>query len=999
MKIRLKQVLKVCMMLIFAGLSATSFAQTVTGVVTDSKDGSPAAGVTVTVKGTKTAVKTDAAGAFSIIAPATATLVFSSVSFGTEQLAVAGKTAVSMKLTAANQQLQDVVVVAYGTKKKGDLTGAVTAVSAKDFQKGSINSTEQLLQGKVAGLEITTGGGAAGGGSKIRIRGGASLTASNDPLIVIDGVPVEGNDLKGSPNYLGTINPNDIESISVLKDAASTVLYGSRASNGVILINTKKGGSGKTQFTFSSKYSVARVENFIKVLTGDEIRKIISDEATATGDNKYKNLLGTANTDWQGAIYRQAVGFDNNLSVSGTLKDGFGFKLPYRASIGYLTQDGVIKTNNSQRITGALNLSPKFFNDHLSVNFSLKYSSQATRFADEGAVGAAVAMNPTQPIYDVTSKYGGYYETLQADGKPYDLATRNPLALLELKQSYGNADRLISNIQLDYKLHFFPDLHVLANLGVDDAYGYSNYSNAASAASDYKTDGRHNIGSQKKRNHLIDLSLFYTKELKSIKSKIDILALHSYQEFTTIDNNYYSRSLNSNYGDNNGLILDSKPKYDTYKSENRIEAYVGRVNLTINDKYLISGSIRRDASAKFAELFRVGYFPGVSVGWKLKNEFFKNSSKINELKLRASYGETGNQDGINLYYYQPLYSGSSSTAQYQFGNSFVGFQRPEAYNGDLKWESTASANIGLDFGFLDNRISGSVDVYNKETKDQLARLPAAPGANFSNEVLVNAGNQTNKGIEVSLNLVPVRSKNFTWNLNVNGAYNEGRITNLLKSQVPNFSGIPVGGIAGGTGNSILRLVVNSPAPIFYPSQQVYDAAGKPIEGLYSDNNRDGKNSDDDRISFKKPAADFLFGLSSVFTIQNFTLGVAAHGQVGNYNYNNFNSNNGALTSIQNSLGFIGNASTNYLDTRFKKPQFLSSYYIENASFFRLDNINLGYNFGAIFKSKTTLVLNASIQNVLVVTKYTGADPESTGGVDNNIYPRPRIYSFGANISF
>ena len=999
MKIRLKQVLKVCIMLIFAGLSATSFAQTVTGIVTDSKDGTPAAGVTVLLKGTKTAVKTDVSGAYSIVAPANGTLVFSSVSFGTEQAAVGGRSILNMKVTTANQQLQDVVVVAYGTKKKADLTGAVTAVSAKDFQKGSINSTEQLLQGKVAGLEITTGGGAAGGGSKIRIRGGASLTASNDPLIVIDGVPVEGNELKGSPNYLGTINPNDIESISVLKDAASTVLYGSRASNGVILINTKKGGTGKTQFNFSSKYSLSKVGDFIKVLTGDEVRKIITEEAAITGDNKFKNLLGSANTNWQDAIYQQAAGFDNNLSVSGTLKDGFGFKLPYRASIGILSQDGIIKTNNSQRISGSLNLSPKFFNDHLSVNLALKYSTQKTRFADEGAVGAAVSMNPTQPIYDASGKYGGYYETLQADGKPFDLATRNPLAILELKQNYGNADRIISNIQLDYKLHFLPDLHVMANLGVDDAYGYSNYSNAANSASDYKTLGRHSTSSQKKRNRLIDLSLFYTKDLKNIKSKIDILALHSYQEFTTINNEYYSTSLSSTYGDNGGLILDSKPQYDVYKSENRIEAYVGRVNYTYDDKYLFSASIRRDASAKFAELFRVGYFPGISVGWKLKNEFFKNSSKINELKLRASYGVTGNQDGINLYYYQPLYSGSSSTAQYQFGNNFVGFQRPEAYNADLKWEQTASTNIGLDFAILNNRISGSVDVYNKETKDQLAKLPAAPGANFSNEILVNAGNQTNKGIEVSLNLIPVRSENFTWNLNVNGAYNEGKITNLLKSQVPNFSGIPVGGIAGGTGNSILHLLVNSPAPVFYPRQQVYDAAGKPIEGLYSDNNRDGKNSDDDRISFKKPNADFLFGLSSVFTIQNFTLGVAAHGQVGNYNYNNFNSNNGTLTSVQNSLGFIGNASTNYLDTRFKKPQYLSSYYIENASFFRLDNINLGYNFGAIFKTKTTLVLNASIQNVLVVTKYTGADPESTGGVDNNIYPRPRIISFGANINF
>ncbi len=997
MKIRLKKVLKVCIMLLFVGLTGTSFAQNVTGVVTDSKDGSPAAGVTVSVKGTKTAVKTDAAGAYSITAKANATLVFSSVGFGTEQVKVGTVNVLNMKLTAANQKLEDVVVVAYGTRKKTDLTGSVVSVGVKDFQKGSINSSEQLLQGKVAGLEITTGGGSAGGGSKIRIRGGASLSASNDPLVVIDGVPVEGNEVNGSPNYLSTINPNDIESITVLKDAASTVLYGSRASNGVLLITTKKGTSGKTIFNFNTKYSIAQIQKYNSVLTGDQVRQIITEQAALPGaDNSYKSKLGTANTDWQKAIFQDAQGFDNNLSASGTLKLSEGtVKIPFRASLGYLDQDGILKTNNFKRFSGSLNLSPKFFTDHLSVNLALKYSSQNTRFADEGAIRSAVAMDPTQPIYSGNKNWGGFYESLQSDGNPYDLSTKNPLGLLLQKHKNGTVDRTIGNIQFDYKFHFLPDLHLMANLGVDDSYGYKIDESDPTASFVYKTNGYRNIYSEGKKNHLADVSLFYTKDLPSIKSKLDILALHSYQAFDT--KKFFAP--NSIQG---GSSIDPQtiPKNETELYQNRIESYVGRVNYSYDDKYLISASIRRDATSKFGPDYRVGYFPGVSVAWKLKNDFFKNSTFVNELKLRASYGKTGNQDGVNGYTYQPTYTTSNSTAQYQFGNTFYSFLRPDAYITNTTWESTASKNIGLDFGILGNRISGSIDVYDKVTSNLIAYLPIPLGANFINNFNLNAGNITNKGVEVNLTLIPVKTKNFTWSLNVNGSYNYSEVTNIFLNQVPGSTGIPFGNINGATGNSILRGVVGSPAPVFYPSQQVYNTAGKPIEGLYSDNNRDGSYSDDDRIVFKKPTADFLFGANTQFSIYNFTLGLAAHGQVGNYNYNNFNSANGSLAALQNSsTTLVGNASTNYLETRFQKPQYLSSYYIENGSFFRLDNINLGYNFGKIFSSKTSLSLNASVQNVLVITNYSGLDPELTDGVDKNIYPRPRIISVGANINF
>jgi TonB-dependent starch-binding outer membrane protein SusC len=993
MKIRLSQLLKICVMLIFTGLSVTSFAQTsVSGKVTDSKDGSPVAGVTVSVKGTKTAVKTDAAGAYTITAATNApVLVFSSVGFTTQQVTAANGAA-NVSLIQSNTQLQDVVVVAYGTRKKTDLTGSVVSVGIKDFQKGAINSSEQLLQGKVAGLEVTTGGGAAGGGSRIRIRGGASLNASNDPLIVIDGVPVEGNGVAGSPNYLSTINPNDIESITVLKDAASTALYGSRASNGVLIITTKKGGSGKTVFNFSTKVSIGKVTDYVKVLTGDQVREIVK----ANGDANFISKLGKENTDWQKAIYQTATGFDNNLSASGGLKLDDKTKIPFRVSAGYLNQGGVLKTNNFQRISTSLNLSPKFLDDHLSVNFAVKYSNTKTRFANEGAIGSAVSMNPTAPVYSSGKNWGGYFETLQPNGFPVELTTRNPLALLELRKNIGFANRLIGNVQLDYKTHFLPDLHVLVNVGMDNSYSRGDDNIDSTAATNYARLGSFTNYKQSKVNKLADVSLFYSKELKNIRSKIDVLAMHSFQNFYT----------NVSYIPTKGQtgIIDSNTiKTGNVKPEYALESYVGRLNYTYNDKYLLTASIRRDASSKFSKANRIGYFPAVALAWKLKNEFFKNSNLVSDLKLRVSYGQTGNQDGIGYYDYQAVYNPSvNSAAQYQFGNTYYSFLRPDVYNPDLKWESTASTNLGLDFGLFNNRISGSIDIYNKDTKDLLSNVSIAPGANFGINFTKNIGSIKNKGVEVSLNATPIKTNKLTWDFSVNGTYNNLEITKLIDVTDPNFKGVSVNGISGGTGNFVSKHQVGYAPYTYFLKTQVYDVNGKPIEGLFDDIQRDGLLDEGDRNLSKKPTPDFLFGFSTQISYDKFTFGLAGHGMAGNYIYNNFNSGNANLSSIQNAIagGVIGNAGVNYLDTKFRVPQYLSNYFVENASFFRLDNINLGYNFGKIVNNKASLRLNASIQNVFIITKYSGLDPENAGnGTDNNIYPRPRIYSLGASLDF
>ncbi len=981
-------------------LSSLAFAQTtVTGKVTSSKDGSALPGVTVAVKGTKVTTQTSTNGTFQLVAPAGATkLVFTSVGYAGIEAVVANT--VNISLVQISTQLTDVVVVAYGTRKKTDLTSAVTMVSEKDFQKGAIASSEQLLQGKVAGLQITNGGGSAGGGSTIRIRGGASLNASNDPLIVVDGIPVDNNNLSGSANLLNTINPNDIESISVLKDASATALYGSRASNGVIIVTTKKGTKGKIKFNFNSQLSSGAIAKEVSVLSGDQIRSIITADAAATGNNTYKNLLGTANTDWQKQIYQNAIGNDNNISASGAVAN-----IPFRVSLGYLTQDGILKTDHFNRLSTALNLSPKFFTDHLAVNVNVKYSTTNNRFADGGAVGAAASFDPTQQVYDNAhgGRWGGYFEWLQPNTTlPVDLATRNPLALLLLRRNNSTVNRVIGNVQLDYKLHFFPDLHLQANLGIDNGMGSGNDNRDSIMATDYKTAGRYAYYKQNKQNTLAEISLFYSKEIPSIKSKLDVLALHGFQDFLTNVYNYAS------YGQNGVVIANSVPTFATDKPEYALESYLGRINYSYDSKYYLTASVRRDASSKFSPATRVGYFPAVSAAWKLKEDFFKNSHSISDLKLRASWGVTGQQDISNtggsfnaIYPYLPVYAQSNSAAQYQFGSTFYSFLRPGAYDPNIKWETTTTSNLGLDFGFFNNRVSGSIDVYKKETKDLIGSKNEAPGQNFDINIYTNIGNLEVKGVEFSLNTTPIKTKLLTWDFGFNIAYNNVSVTSLGS----NTSVIPTSNISGGTGNQIGVNAVGYAPGTYLVYKQIYNpSTGKPIEGLYEDVNRDGTVDSKDEYYYKKPAPDMLLGLFTQVTYKRWSAGLAAHGAFGYYLYNNYSSNSSVLRSIKNPINFIGNASTDYLKTGFVNNQYLSDYYIQNASYLRLDNINVGYNAGTVFNKKATLRVNASIQNVFVITKYAGLDPESSfdpkkPGVDNNIYPRPRIVSLRFNLDF
>ncbi len=985
-------------------ISAAGIAQNVvTGKVTDSKEGTPVAGVSVTIKGTKTSTQTLGDGTYSIQVPKDATLVFTSIGFLQKEATISLSNSINISLVATSQQLNEVIVTGYGTSKRKDLTGSVTAISSKDFIKGAITTPEQLILGKVAGVNITSNGGAPGAGSTIRIRGGASLSASNDPLIIIDGVQLSGGGIAGSANALALINPNDIETFTILKDASAAAIYGSRASNGVIIITTKKGRRGKPTFNFSTLVSAGKVSKKIDVLSGDEFRNYINTFGTPA----QIGLMGTANTVWQDEIYQTAIGTDNNLSMSGGLTGKFN--MPYRVSIGYLNQDGVLKTGNLQRVSAGINLSPVFLNNHLKVDINIKASNSKSRFANEGAIGAAVSFDPTQSVRTNSPRYGGYFEWLDPSAVTglKGLAPSNPVSLLLERDDRSSVNRSVGNIQFDYKFHFLPELKANLNLGYDIAKGSGTIFVNDSVKSQYRRDvdtagirkgGVNNKYLQKIDNKLFEFYLNYAKDLRSIKSRIDVTA--GYGFYDNAYNNY-------NYADyfvDRTKRVNSDPAFATDKPQNRLISFYGRLNYTFNQKYIFTVNVRTDGSSRINPDNRWITYHSEAFAWRIKDEnFLKNSKTVSDLKLRIGYGITGQQDGISNYSYLANYAISNATAQYQFGNTFYNMYRPVAYNNKLRWEQTATSNIGIDFGFFDNRISGGLDFYLKKTTDLLNDVNQSAGTNFAAVVLSNVGNMENKGVEFTINTQPVRNKNVTWDFGFNVTYNRNRITKLTFTEDPNYPGQRFGGISGGTGNSVLINSVGYNRGAFYVLQQVYDnKTGKPIENLFEDRDRDGVITDKDLYRYKSANPDVFLGFSSSVNYKRFNAGFVMRASLGNYMYNNVYSSTGIQRNIINPLNFLSNGSRNVLESGFtgSGPRFFQSdYYIQNASFLRMDNINVGYNIGKVFNEKASLRANANVQNAFIVTKYKGADPEINGGIDNNFYPRPRTFVFGLNLDF
>ena len=959
--------------------------RTIKGEVTDAQNGEALIGATVIVEGEKGGTVTDFDGNFSLQVSSSAKKIkVSYIGYIDKVLSISDN--MKVKLESDSKALADVVVIGYGTARKSDLTGSVATVKSKDFNKGLVSSPEQLINGKVSGVQIMSNSGSASAGSTIRVRGGASLNASNDPLIVLDGVPLEQGGISGnSSNFLSMINPSDIESMTVLKDASSTAIYGSRASNGVIIITTKKGQQGAVKVNFNTTNSLQTRAQMVDMLSRDEFVNVINQFGT---DNQ-KSLLGTANTDWNDEVYRTAFGTDNNLSVSGSIDKW----LPFRVSVGYYNQSGLVRKDNVERWTGNVVLTPSFFQDHLKLTINAKGTLNNNSFNNGGAVWAAATFNPTIPVYSGNDKYGGYNEALDADGYPVNAGVRNPRGLVDLYDSKSKVSRFIGSMDVDYKVHFLPNLKLHATVGADYAKGDGTVYVPAYAAQSYNKDeslggSDYKYGPQKNENRLLTLYANYAKYFEDIKSNVDLTAGYDYQYWKSTTPLYYTKSA---AGTNLSTVKASDYRHVML-------SYYGRINYSFDGKYLLTATVRRDASSRFSKDTRWGTFPSVALGWTLTEEpWLKNQKVLSNLKLRASYGVTGQQEGIGNYNYLPVYTYSVAGTEAFINGQYINTYRPEAYVSDLKWETTTSWNFGLDFGFLDGRIGGAIDFYTRKTKDLLASVPTAAGTNFSKTILTNVGNVDSKGIEVSLNATPIQTKDWEWNLSYNFTWQNMKVKNLSLIKGGSQTNVKVGPSIDAYQFQVLS--EGYEPYMFYVYHQLYDSkTGKPIEGAYADLNNDGEINESDLYRYHSPAPKYIMGLSTSLRYKQLTLGMSFRANIDNYVYNGMGMSTGAFETVSYNNSQLNNLNTSFLKTGFKTRQYLSDYYVENASFLKLDNLSLSYNVGKINKW-ASLTVSAMVQNVFTITGYSGTDPEVPNGMDNSFYPRPRTYSVSLGLQF
>ena len=979
-------------------LSVSAFAQIdVKGHVKDAT-GEPIIGATVRVDGTQTATVSDFDGNFVLKANEGATITISYVGYQNATVKAAPNVVVTLK--DDSQVLENVVVIGYGRAKKNDLTGSVTAIKPDELSKGITNNATDMLVGKVAGVDVITSGGTPGAGAQIRIRGGSSLNASNDPLYVIDGLTIDGNTATGMSNILAMINPNDIETFTVLKDASATAIYGSRASNGVIIITTKKGKKGSApRISYNGDVTISTIAKKYDALNASEYKNLVN---SIEGLDASK--LGNADTNWQDQIFRTAISTSHNVSVSG----GVG-SVPYRVSAGYNSSQGIVKTSWMRRANAGLNLAPSFFNDHLNLNISAKYMYEKDRYADAGgAIGSALSIDPTRPVYtnDETSKFfGGYYQpyvnaSYSDPNWTYtnnNNAPQNPLALLELKETLASANDFTGNFEADYKIHGFEDLHIHASYG-----GQYTESKQTDEISPYSFSnnyyGRNGLTRYYKYSITANAYAQYQKEIDA--HFIDIMA-------GAEESHYHRHGFNEGQGTDpyTGEAYNPSIRSEQeWATHNSLVSYFGRLNYTLLDRYMLTATFRADGSSKFSKENHWGYFPSVALAWKINEEgFMKNINWWNEFKLRLGWGKTGQQDIGSDFGYAPLYVVGNSYAMYRFGNTDYITKRPTAYNPDLKWETTTTWNAGFDFGWLNNRITASLDGYYRKTTDLLNTVTIPVGTNFGSVLTKNIGSMKNYGVEFSINAKPIVTKDFTWDVSYNISWNHNEISSLTEDANDGYY-IKVGStISRGNATLIQANTVGKPRNSFFVYQQVYDEAGKPIEGMYVDRNADGQINESDKYYYKSPAADVIMGFTTKFLYKNFDLSAAFHASFGNYVYYNYLSDKGSISAsglYSNSaftntfpeavtLGFTG-VGTEY---------YLSDYYVRNASYLKCSNITFGYTFPNLLKNHLNGRIFATVQNPFIITKYKGLDPEVADGVDKNPYPRPRSFQIGLSLNF
>ena len=975
MKVKMNKLL--CTVMFFLCV-AFGYAQqiTVKGTVKDGS-GQPLMGASVLVKGTSHGTAADFDGNFELKVDKGVTLVVSSVGYKSREVAAKAGT-MNIVLQEDTQQLEDVVVIGYGAIKKKDLTGSVNLVTDKDFNKAPSVNADQLIQGKIAGVQMASTGGAPGEGQVIRIRGNGSLSLTSNPLIVIDGVPMNDGGVGGSRSIFNSINPEDIESMTVLKDASSTAIFGSRAANGVIMITTKKGKANQDlKISFNTSIALQDVNKYVDVMNANQFRQTVKGLNNLAAEA----LLGNADTNWQKEIYQTAPMSNSTLVLSGAYKT-----LPYRVSVGHSYADGVLRTDNFKRTNAKISLNPTFFDKSLKLELNANGTYMQNRFANKDAIGAAVEYDPTQSVFGGLAKYGGYHAWVNPNnGSRYDLAPNNPMAMLKFLDDSSKVYRFIGNAKVDYTLPFFKDITASVNVGIDYSKGEGDkITDRRMPTSTPDFDGAKTTYTNKATNKLFDAYINYMKDIKETHN-IGLMIGHSYQSFEFDDN-----STDYSYFTNPG---DNKEVPNINKSRNVLMSFFGRANYSYKNRYLLTATLRADASSKLNPDDRWGYFPSVALAWNVSNEnFLKDNKTLNELKLRFGYGEVGNVNGLGDYLFLTNYTRSQDGASYQLGDSFYQTYRPGVTNKNLRWEVGNTLNAGIDFGLLDNLITGTLDVYRKQTKDLIAETTIDPFTNFKNRVNANVGDMENKGIELGLTVTPIRNieKNIRWSFNYNIAYNENKITRMPDDQ-------PTGGISGGTGNRVQLHREGETPYSFFVYQQVYDAQGKPIENAFVDRNGNGKIDEGDRYLYKSPFAPVTMGFGTDLNYKNWDLNITTRANIGNYVYNNTQSRLDQFGEITANSGFLRNIKANSNFQRHNDQSWLSDYYLENASFFKLDNITLGYTFP--HTDKMYIRLYGTVQNVLTITKYSGLDPEVYGGIDNNFYPRPQTYLLGLNVNF
>ena len=967
--------------LVFALIPVFVFAQkTITGNVKDAASKEPLIGVYVVVKdSTAIGAVTDFNGDFTIKVPkGFNTLTFSYVGYQPVEIDVKDQTVINVEMTQG-ELLDEVVVIGYGTVKRKDVTGSLQTVTSDKFNKGAITSPQELMAGKISGVTITTDG-SPGGGSKIRIRGESSLSASNDPLIVLDGIPIESGGLAGSRNPLNVVNPNDIESITVLKDASATAIYGNRASGGVIMITTKKGELGqKMRISYSANVSMGNKENKVAVLDHDEYIDIIKNRFGE--ESTEYSLLGDANTDWQEEIYQSAIGQDHSLSASGAIG-----VVPYRVSLGYSNKNGILKTDKFARFTAGINMNPRFLDNSLQVNLSLKGMKTKNHFADRGAIGASLGMDPTQSVLDPDSPYAGYFTWTDDKGRPRFIAPTNPVALLNLIDNNADVTRYIAGAKIDYIFPFLTDLRANLNLAHDYSHGKGSTKIPTNASFSFDTitgGGANNIYDQIKKNSLLEFYLNYKKEIGI--HNFDLMGGYSWQHF--YNHNTYTNS--------DVAGTPSKTEKGDDPGEYYLLSLFGRLNYSLYDKYMLTLSVRRDGTSRFAPQNRWGLFPAAALAIKAienNNRFF------NKLKFRLGWGITGQQEIGDYYAYLARYELGDEYTNYQFGNNFITTLRPNGYDENIKWEQTSTLNAGIDFSIINDRLSGSFDLYRRDTKDLLNYIPVPAGTNLTNFITTNVGTMESNGAELSINMTPVKTDNVKWDFSYNLSYNKSKITKLTATQDSTYKGVFTGGIAGGVGSTIQIHSVGYAPSSFYVYKQKYDENGNLLEGQFEDLNGDGKINDSDKYRYKKPAPDYTMGFSSKLTIKNFDFSFAGRIYLGNYVYNNVETDIGYLNRLNNG-GVLFNVHKSAVDLNVEDQGNLtfSDYFVKEASFLRFDHFTAGYNFNNVLGK--FLRVYTTVQNPFYFTKYDGLDPELGNGIDNNVYPRPRTFVLGVNVDF